>query len=642
VTADSAVLGEGFRFLRGHLASRHRALRRLACYSVLEALPAFLSGLLVATAIDHGFLRGRLLVGFGWLGLLAAVWVVGALATRQAYPWLADTVEPLRDSLVSALVAASLRSALRDDDAERGAAVAQATVQVETVRALFSSLLRTLRQLLTSGLAAIGGLAVLSPLLALLVVPFVTLAVILFVVLLRVLIVRNRAEVLAEEQVTARAAPVVTGVRDVITAAAEERASREVGEAIDAEAVAARALARARTWRLLVVTLGAHLPLLALLAAAPWLLAEGRLTVGELTGGVMYVFTGLEPAIQLLVNAAGTVLVSLGVVLARLAEVCREPSDPSGPVKKLRPRGHGLVLEHVMFRYSPHSAPVIHDLSLDIPEGEHLAVVGPSGVGKTTLGNLITGLSRPQHGSVRLGGSPLEEIDEAHLRRTVALIPQEAYVFAGSVRDNLTYLRPGADDRAIEEAVAAVGLSETLARLGGLDAELDPGSGALTPGTRQLIALARVYLSPARVVVLDEATCHLDPVAEAYAEQAFAQRGNTLIVIAHRISSALRAGRILVMDGADTVVGRHEGLLSRSRLYAELVGYWTDAPGALGRSGAGPARRTVAGWRRETATDTSAPVAAPCTAIDRTEPGAACRNRTDDLLITSEMLYRLS
>jgi ATP-binding cassette subfamily C protein len=195
-------------------------------------------------------------------------------------------------------------------------------------------------------------------------------------------------------------------------------------------------------------------------------------------------------------------------------------------------------------------------------------------VGKSTLANLLARLVIPQHGQIQLGEVDLELLDEGYLRHTVALIPQEAYLFAGTIKDNLTYLQPQATHAEIDRAVVAVGLAECISRLGGYEAEIPPGGGTLSPGERQLIALARVYLSPAQIVILDEATCHLDPVAEAQAEQAFAERHGSLVVIAHRISSAMRAERILVMDGADTVLGSHRDLLVSNSLYADLVGYW--------------------------------------------------------------------
>ncbi|MGH3566654.1 MAG: ATP-binding cassette domain-containing protein [Pseudonocardia sp.] len=567
------TLTDGGRLLRLHLGPQRAALWRLAAWSAVEGLPAFLSGLLIAGAIDRGFLAGRPLVGFGWLAVLAALWAVGALATRQVYPWLAAAVEPLRDSLVTALVAASLRRVLAGGAAD-GSSLVQATVQVETVRALVSALLRNMRQLLTAAIAALGGLAVLSPLLAAVVGGFVLAAVALFAALLRVLFTRYRTVVLAEERVVALAAPAIIGVRDVVVAAAEDRVAGQVGEAIEAEAEATRALARARAWRLPVVILGAHLPLLALLALSPWLLAEGYLTVGQIVGGVYYLFSGLEPAIQLLVNAGGTIFVSLGVVLNRLAEACAEPLVARSPAPGVIPTGCDLVLAGATFAYSPHADPVVRDLTIDIPHGLHLAVVGPSGVGKSTLANLLARLATPQRGELWLGGLPMEQIDESHLRQTVALIPQEAYVFAGTVRENLTYLRPQVSESDLDTAVAAIGLEQALSRLGGYGGEIEPGGGSLSPGERQLIALARTYLSPAGVVILDEATCHLDPVAEARAEQAFALRHGTLVVIAHRISSARRADRILVMDGAEPRLGTHEDLLRDSTLYAELVGHW--------------------------------------------------------------------
>lgn len=585
-------LAAGVRLLRRHLHGRRRALWHLAAWSTVEAVPTFLSGLLIANAIDQGFLAGAPLVGFGWLAVLAALWALGALGTRQLYPWMAATVEPLRDSLVTAVVTASFRRALRGEEGASGSSVSQAAEQAETVRLLSSTLLRNMRQLLAGGVAALGGLSLLSPRLALVVAPFVLLALVVFVAVLRIMIVRYRTVVLRGEQVSVAAAPVIEGVRDVVALGAEARAAREAGEAIDGQAEAWRAFGRARVLRVPVVTLGVHLPLLALLALSPWLTARYGLTVGEIVGGVYYVFSRLQPAFQVLLNVGGTLLVNLGVIFGRLAEVCTEPPTLTDTSPGLLPAGHDLELKRVTFAYSPRSEPVVDDLTLDVPEGLHLAVVGPSGVGKSTLANLVARLVTPQQGRRRLGGKDLERVDAPHLRSTVALIPQEAYVFAATVRDNLTYLAPQATEPELDEASVAVGLEQTLARLGGYDAEIPPGGGTLSAGERQLIALARVFLSPARVVVLDEATCHLDSAAEARAEKAFAARRGTLVVIAHRISSAMRADRILLLDGASAALGTHDELLAGSDLYADLVGHWhdTDLAGSPRRGAPGPHR----------------------------------------------------
>lgn len=320
-------LVSGARLLHHHLRPQRTALWGVAAWSALEAVPTFLSGLLVARAIDRGFLAHRPLVGFGWLAALAVLHVLAALCTRQVYPRLAAVVEPMRDSMVTAVITATLRRALDGQDNAGGASVAQATVQVETVRALFSTLLRSARQLLSAATGAIGGLAVLSPLLALVVAGFVLLAMLCFAALLPFLIARQWAVVLRAEQIGAVANPVIEGIRDVVAAAAEPRAAAEVGAAVDAEAQALRAFARLSVLRVPVVMLGAHLPLLALLALAPWLLTHQQLTVGAIVGGVFYVFSGLQPAIQTLVNVGGTIVVNLGVVLARLAEVSAEPAE---------------------------------------------------------------------------------------------------------------------------------------------------------------------------------------------------------------------------------------------------------------------------------------------------------------------------
>nr|WP_238362297.1 ABC transporter ATP-binding protein [Actinopolymorpha pittospori] len=323
---------------------------------------------------------------------------------------------------------------------------------------------------------------------------------------------------------------------------------------------------------------GGQLALIAVLVAAPWLLRAGR-SPGELLGAITYVTTSLQPALRSAVQTTGGSGVQLAVTLHRLeASLAAADAAPQRPTRT--PRSHELRVDRLWFFYGAGAEPVLRDLTFALPYGSHLAVVGPSGIGKSTLANVLAGIAEPQRGAVRVGGVPLAETDPGWLRHTVAIIPQEAYVFTGSLGENLTYLRPDATENQIEAAVAAVGLGPLYDRLGGARAEIGPGSG-LTPGERQLITLARVWLSPAEIVVLDEATCHLDPVAEALVEEAFRARHGTLVVVAHRLSSARRADHILIMDGTRTRLGDHDDLLRHSTLYADLLGAWH----AEGRAG---------------------------------------------------------
>ncbi|MEW9551183.1 ATP-binding cassette domain-containing protein [Nonomuraea sp. NPDC050783] len=567
----------GFRLLAALLRPRARPLAHALAWTLVESVPGLVSGLLVATAMDDGFLAGRPGAGLAWLGLLAAAMLVRTAATRLMFPHLAAVVEPLRDDLVRAVVTAAVTRAARGDRPDT-AVVSRLTGQVETLRNLVSALLRTTNGMGISLVIAMAGLLVLSPLAAAIVAVPVLIALVVFARLLRVLLVRQRGLILADETLTAEATPILEGMRDVAACGAGEQAYATVRAAVDAQAAAARALARAGVYRRLVVTMGAHVPLLGLVVAAAPLTQQGRLSVGEVVGAVTYLATGLQPALQSMTGILSSWGVSLAVTLRRIAETITPPPAPAEPSWAGPPAGFELRARGLTFAYAPQATPVVRDLDLVIPEGEHLAVVGPSGIGKSTLSLLLTGLRRPTQGEILLGGFPLEAVRERHLRAAMALVPQEAYVFAGTVRENLGYLSPpGTPDQWLAQAAYQVGAWPLLERLGGLDAEIGE-PGALSAGERQLVALARTYACPARLVVLDEATCHLDPAAEEKAERAFAARPGTLVVIAHRISSAIRARRVLLMDGATALTGSHADLLARSPLYADLVGHWTNTP----------------------------------------------------------------
>ncbi|MEU9885980.1 ABC transporter ATP-binding protein [Sphaerisporangium sp. NPDC051011] len=565
----------GRALLLRELRRRRGTLARIALWSLAESVPALLSGLLISAALDR-FLARDVTAGVAALTLLLVAAAAGAVATYRVLPMLAAIVEPVRDAFVTAVVegaiATSVRSAARPDAAR----VAQLTEQVHTVRNILFALLRSARQVVFTSLAALIGLALIAPLAALVTGALMGVSLTLFALLLRRLVGRQRAVLLAEEEVARRGGEVFGGLRDAIACAAEDRAAGEVGHAVQAEAAVTRELARTTVLRSPLVFLGGQLPLVVLLAAAPWLLRGGHLTVAELVGAATYLTVRIEPALRGLFGTMGAWGIELVVTLDRLGEGFAEP-DPLPEETTSEPSRYDLRIRDLTFAHGPHAAAIFRSLDLTVPEGEHIAVVGPSGIGKSTLANLLIGLLSPQHGSVHLGGADIQG-GARDLRRVLALIPQEAYVFAGTLRDNLTYLAPDATDRDVARAAQAVGLGHVIEHLGGLGARVGAGGADLSAGEKQLIALTRVHLSPARIVILDEATSSLDPTAEARAETAFAERGGTLIVIAHRISSARRAGRIMLLDGHGVVVGGHEELLSASALYADLVGHWEEAP----------------------------------------------------------------
>jgi ATP-binding cassette subfamily C protein len=557
-------------------ARRHpRVLARLAGWSLVEAVPAVLSGQLIARAVDRGFLAGHPATGLAWLGVLAVALATGAIGTRHTYRCLAGLAEPLRDDLVRRVVGDALAGL--GDGGDR-TAVARLTHQVEIVRDTFAGLVMTVRGFLFAMTGALLGLATLAPPVALAVVLPIVLGLALFTVTLPTAAARQRAYVASDERLAARTDLTFAGLRDITACGAGERAATALAGPIEEQAAAQRAVTRMTAARGISFAVAGWLPVIIVLLTAPSLV-RGGMTAGAVLGALTYLLHGVQPALNTLIGGLGGGGIRLTVTIER---ILRTAVEPPAPTPAVHPRGSRVQLRQTCFSYGRHAEPLIDHLDLEVADGDHLAIVGPSGIGKSTLVALLAGLLQPTSGEACLGGVPTRSLDAVTLARHRVLIPQEAYLFTGTLLDNLRYLRPDASESDIDRAVRTVGLDDLVRRHGGYRAQVTPD--ALSAGERQLVALARAYLAAAPLVLLDEATCHLDPAAEARAERAFAARPGALVVVAHRLSSAARARRVLLMDGATATLGTDRSLRLTSPLYRDLAGHWTSAQpaGVLG------------------------------------------------------------
>jgi ATP-binding cassette subfamily B protein len=306
--------------------------------------------------------------------------------------------------------------------------------------------------------------------------------------------------------------------------------------------------------------------------------AHPELTVGQLTAFILYLGSFFQP-IQQLVQQYNTYQQGQAAVgkLRTLLET--EPSVPERPdAEELPPIEGAIALEDVEFGYDA-ATPVLRDVNISIRAGESVAFVGATGAGKSTIAKLVTRFYDPTKGRVTIDGRDLRDLTLTSLRRQLGVVPQEPFLFSGTIRENVAFARPRASEEEVREAVDAVGLDELVDRLpNGLDTEVHERGQSLASGERQLLALARAFLAGPRVLVLDEATSNLDLKSEVKVERALDRllEGRTAILIAHRLTTAMRADRIVVVDDGRIVeVGSHDELVAAGGRYAEMFATWS-------------------------------------------------------------------
>ncbi len=579
VTRDEAR-GLLTRTLR--MASPFRRTMRAALVCVVTVTLCSLAGPVV---IRHGIDAGIRAKDTGALNLAVALYIgiviVSYLFARLQYIFINNAGENFLRLLRIKVFAQMQRQSMSFFDREKaGVLVARMTADIESMAEIVQwGLLQFISSAILFVLAVVL-LFVLSwelTIVVLLVMPYIWFATIKFQR------DSNKAYLAVRERVGANLSALqesIAAVRVIQAYAREEEQIRRFRASNQALYRTHMKSVKVSTWYFGLIEFSGVLASAFIVGIGGWLVHRGSVSVGTVVAFVLLLSNLFDPVQQL--SQLYNTMQSAGAALKKLFGILdAEPEVDERPGAVDLPDSGELRVNDVTFTYHGGAAPAIESASITLGAGERLALVGPTGAGKSTLAKLMARLYDPVTGSITFGGVDLRDASMDSLRRRIVVVPQEGFLFNGTIRDNLRIAKPDATEDEIVAALRALGVHERFASLPeGLDTEVRERGSRFSAGERQLVSLARAALVDPAVLVLDEATSNLDPGTEKDVEAALEalMRGRSVIVVAHRLTTVQRADRIAVVDKARIAeYGTHAELMSLNGHYARLVGAWNSS-----------------------------------------------------------------
>lgn len=552
---------------------------------VISTLVSLAGPVLVRFGIDHGIKDRNGTTLNVVVGLYVAVVIVGYVVGRLQYVAINRAGEGfLRDLRLLVFRRLQRQSMAFFDREKAGVLVSRMTADIESMSELIQF---GLLQFVSSFLLLLMSTVLLFAmswelaLVAFAVFPFIVVASIRFQRL------SNQAYLEVRERVGNNLSTLqegITGVR-VIQAYGQEAAYsakfRTTNRALFGSHMRS---VRVSTWYFGLVEFAGIAATGAIIGIGGWLVHRDEVTLGTVTAFILLLANLFDPVQQLsqLYNTVQSSTAALNKLFA-IIDAVPDVNEVDSPTPL--PRRGAIDVREVTFAYQGAERPALESVTMSVADGERLALVGPTGAGKSTLAKLMARLYDPTRsptsgltGVVRFGGVDLREASLKELRERIVVVPQEGFCFSGSIRDNVRIARADATDAEVEDALGSIGALERFEQFPeGLDTDVRERGSRLSAGERQLVALARAALVDPAVLVLDEATSNLDPGTEAEVEAALERlmRGRTVVVVAHRLSTVRRADRIAVVDhGRLAELGTHDELVALGGRYAALAAAW--------------------------------------------------------------------